>query len=182
MNLKDRVFMPLTTKTRVKEYLVLAGVLFPILFVMDNSKKDAVPPPAQVVVSHVEPIKPPPVKKVHKTSDAECLASAIYHEARGESKSGQLAVGQVVLNRTKSDEFPDTVCKVVFQPHQFTGLHRIKYDHDTMLIAKRLMKKGANWFTDATHFHTIDSNPSWASNPNIVPRGQIGNHLFYKMG
>ena len=42
-----------------------------------------------------------------------CMALNIYHEARNESTAGQLAVGQVVMNRVYDDRFPDTVCGVV---------------------------------------------------------------------
>jgi len=52
--------------------------------------------------------------------DQECLAANIYHEARGEPLDGQFAVGQVTLNRAKSKRFPDSVCEVVKQKHQFS--------------------------------------------------------------
>jgi hypothetical protein len=48
-------------------------------------------------------------------ADANCLAQAVYYEARGESASGQAAVAQVVLNRVRHPAFPKTVCGVVFQ-------------------------------------------------------------------
>lgn len=49
--------------------------------------------------------------------DAYTLACLVYHEARGESLEGQIAVVEVVLNRCISDEFPDTVEEVVFQKY-----------------------------------------------------------------
>lgn len=49
----------------------------------------------------------------------ECLAKNIYHEARGEPRRGQIAVAHVTLNRVAHAKFPDTVCKVVYQPGQF---------------------------------------------------------------
>ena len=48
-----------------------------------------------------------------------CLASAIYFESKGEPLSGQLAVAQVILNRTKSGRFASNVCGVVKQRGQF---------------------------------------------------------------
>ena len=45
----------------------------------------------------------------------QCLAKAIYFEARGESEKGQLAVGRVVLNRVESGAYADTICGVVVQ-------------------------------------------------------------------
>ncbi|WP_459665262.1 cell wall hydrolase, partial [Novosphingobium sp. 11B] len=52
--------------------------------------------------------------------DMRCLAGAIYFEARGESLEGQLAVGRVIVNRTKSGRFPTSYCGVVYQPSQFS--------------------------------------------------------------
>jgi spore germination cell wall hydrolase CwlJ-like protein len=46
---------------------------------------------------------------------AHCLALNIYHEARGESLEGMIAVASVTLNRVASKRFPNTVCGVVFQ-------------------------------------------------------------------
>ena len=48
-------------------------------------------------------------------ADKEILACLVYHEARGESFEGQVAVIEVVLNRCLSSYFPDTVEAVVFQ-------------------------------------------------------------------
>lgn len=48
-----------------------------------------------------------------------CLAGAVYFESKGEPLAGQLAVAQVVLNRTKSGRYPANVCGVVKQPGQF---------------------------------------------------------------
>lgn len=47
--------------------------------------------------------------------DLFCMATNIYHEARSESLSGQIAVGSVVLNRVKNKGFPNTICEVVLQ-------------------------------------------------------------------
>ena len=49
--------------------------------------------------------------------DVYILACLVYHEARGESFEGQVAVVEVVLNRMLSDYFPDTVEEVIFQKY-----------------------------------------------------------------
>jgi spore germination cell wall hydrolase CwlJ-like protein len=46
-----------------------------------------------------------------------CLAQNIYFEARGETISGQFAVGMVTINRLLSSKFPNNVCDVVYQRH-----------------------------------------------------------------
>jgi spore germination cell wall hydrolase CwlJ-like protein len=50
-----------------------------------------------------------------KPRTLDCLAAAVYYEARGESAAGRAAVAQVVLNRTGRAGFPKTVCAVVYQ-------------------------------------------------------------------
>jgi spore germination cell wall hydrolase CwlJ-like protein len=49
------------------------------------------------------------------TRDVDCLAAAVYYEARGEPADGQAAVAQVVLNRSRRIGFPKSVCGVIYQ-------------------------------------------------------------------
>ena len=49
-----------------------------------------------------------------------CLATAVYFEARGETVEGQLAVARVVMNRAASGRYPTDWCSVVKQPAQFS--------------------------------------------------------------
>ena len=69
-----------------------------------------------VLTAYAEQRFVPTVRKV-KLADGEklCLAQAIYHEARGESKEGQLAVANVIINRAMSKKYPSSICGVVFQ-------------------------------------------------------------------
>ena len=52
-----------------------------------------------------------PVPKTGK--QMSCLAEALYFEARGEPIQGQLAVGEVVLNRVEDPRYPNSICKVI---------------------------------------------------------------------
>ncbi len=54
------------------------------------------------------------------SSELNCLAGAVYFEAKGESLAGQLAVGRVIVARTRSGRFPASYCGVVYQPSQFS--------------------------------------------------------------
>ncbi|MET0274055.1 MAG: cell wall hydrolase, partial [Phenylobacterium sp.] len=56
-----------------------------------------------------------PGSTLDATRELDCLTSAVYFEARGESPQGQAAVATVVLNRVKHPAFPKSVCGVVFQ-------------------------------------------------------------------
>ena len=47
--------------------------------------------------------------------EVHCLAQNIYHEARGETVSGQFAVALVTANRAKDSRFPNTICGVIKQ-------------------------------------------------------------------
>ena len=55
------------------------------------------------------------------------MTAAIYFEARGESYIGQTAIAQVVQNRTNHPDFPNTVCKVIKQPFQFSWYNKEKH-------------------------------------------------------
>lgn len=48
-----------------------------------------------------------------RASERDCLADAIYHEAKNTGQTGLQAVGHVVMNRVKDPRFPSTVCGVV---------------------------------------------------------------------
>lgn len=110
-----------------------------------------------------------------------CLAKAIYHEAKGESTLGMIAVGHVILNRTKSDVYPDTVCKVVYQRGQFDGInHRKVTDRHQESRAKDV----AYWVMfglendptkGAMYFHSKHIDAGWKRRPKAI----IGNHIFY---
>ena len=59
-------------------------------------------------------------EKIDLMSEKDCITSALYHEARGESKEGMLAIMSVIYNRTKSKKFPNSFCGVILQKSQFS--------------------------------------------------------------
>lgn len=58
------------------------------------------------------------VREMNNQKQIECLADNIYHESKGESHKGQVAVAFVTLNRTEDEDFPEDVCGVVKQKTQ----------------------------------------------------------------
>ncbi|WP_386680875.1 cell wall hydrolase [Loktanella sp. R86503] len=126
-------------------------------------------------------------------SEWECLADALYFEARGESLQGIFAVGEVILNRVDSAEYPNTICGVVHQGTgkkfacQFTWTCDNNSDAIGNAAAFGRVGKVAKLLVDglprrltagATHYHTKAVHPSWA---NRFPRtASIGAHHFYK--
>jgi spore germination cell wall hydrolase CwlJ-like protein len=130
-------------------------------------------------------------KPVEGSEDAECLAQAIYFEARGESLEGQIAVAEVVLNRTESGEFPRSVCGVVRQggrggcQFSFTcdgvkdRIHERGAWRQAQRIAALMLSGIRRDLTDgATHFHTDRVRPGWAR--RFEHTATIGDHLFYR--
>jgi spore germination cell wall hydrolase CwlJ-like protein len=59
-------------------------------------------------------------KVVYADEQRNCIARAIYWEARGLSEDGQRAVAEVIWNRVKHPEFPKTPCSVVYQRNRST--------------------------------------------------------------
>jgi hypothetical protein len=129
------------------------------------------------------------------TEQEQCLATAIYHESRGEGIKGQFAVAEVILNRVASRKFPNSICGVVFQgvkPGKFGGCQfSFACDSipDTMgnrraaelarRIAQVMADGGHRGLTGgATYFHTVAVNPSWSK--RFSNTAQIGAHLFYR--
>src|SRR5699024_8667503 len=55
-------------------------------------------------------------------NDIKLMANAVYGEARGEPYIGKVAVAAVILNRVKSDTFPNTISGVIFEPRAFTAV------------------------------------------------------------
>ena len=118
-----------------------------------------------------------------------CLAMNIYHEARGETEKGKLAVAAVTMNRVKAKYYPDTVCGVVWQKKQFSWTElKVKYHavNDTKawvnaIEIAQLFIDGGNWpgVGEATHYHTTAVSPNWKDDTLLV--AQVGNHLFYNL-
>ncbi len=115
--------------------------------------------------------------------DRECLARAVYFEARGEPLEGQLAVAQVILNRVASGRFAATVCGVVNQHGQFSfDRSRTPTDGRDWRTAKAIAAIAATAAWDAmapraTAFHATRVSVDWASMHKV---GTIGNHVFYR--
>jgi spore germination cell wall hydrolase CwlJ-like protein len=125
--------------------------------------------------------------------ERRCLATAIYFEARGEPTQGQIAVGQVILNRVRAPQFPETICGVVYQGQmapgcQFSFACDGKTDNPKRgaqwELAQSLSRKitsGQVWLPEvgySTFYHADYVRPGWASAMNKID--SIGRHIFYK--
>ena len=117
----------------------------------------------------------------------ECLANAVYFEARGESVDGQLAVAQVVLNRAASGRYPTDICAVITQKAQFSFIRHGRFPKadraseawsKAVAVAKIAHNKLAGTLpADVLWYHATYVSPSWGKRLNR--QTQIGLHIFY---
>lgn len=119
-------------------------------------------------------------------TDLGCLALNIYHEARGETRQGQIAVAAVTLNRVRDSRFPASVCAVVWQPRQFSWTHTLRsYFPTDMKAWKRAMKiaeaslasEVVAEYDNLLFYHSKQVRPLWSRELRFVAR--VGSHLFY---
>ncbi len=125
--------------------------------------------------------------------DLDCLTTAVYYEARGESQAGQQAVAQVILNRVRHPNYPRSICGVVYQRLsgrggcQFSfacdGSMRRRREPGAWERARNVAERALGGFVmtaigNATNFHTVNVAPGWRY---MVRVSQIGTHIFYRM-
>ncbi|KQB97580.1 cell wall hydrolase [Loktanella sp. 1ANDIMAR09] len=126
-------------------------------------------------------------------SEWQCLAEALYFEARGESVRGMFAVGEVIMNRVDSSAYPDSLCAVINQGTGRRYACQFTYTCDGKpeviaeprswervgKVARMLIDGAPRALTGgATHYHTKAVSPSWAQR---FPRtASIGFHYFYR--
>ena len=122
----------------------------------------------------------------------KCLADNIYFEARNETTKGQIAVALVTLNRVRSNKYPNTICKVVWEHKQFSwtsdGLsdkpknkkaYKKAIHIARILIESKLLGWGIIDYTNgATHYHANYIQPYWSY--NLKRLSKIEDHIFYK--
>jgi len=120
-------------------------------------------------------------------ADEECLANAVYFEARGESLEGQLAVAEVVMNRAASGRYPASLCGVVRQPSQFSFVRagrmpRADRGSDAWrraVAVARIAKAGSSRVLpgNVLWYHANYVSPGWGR--RLAMNSRIGSHIFY---
>lgn len=120
------------------------------------------------------------------SNELECLAGAIFFEAKGESLAGQLAVGRVIVARSQSGRFPASYCGVVYQPSQFSfirgrsmpAINRSGHQWQNALRVAVIADQGT-WKSPvegAMFFHAAHVSPRWGK----ARMAKIDGHIFYR--
>jgi spore germination cell wall hydrolase CwlJ-like protein len=132
-----------------------------------------------------------------RLAEENCLARAVYFEARSESERGQMAVAKVILNRVKSPKYPNTICGVVYQGTHRRNSCQFSFACDGLpddvkqpgawINAKRIAQKAiagdpktAAMLGGALHYHADYVKPKWAKHMRKAIK--IGTHIFYTGG
>ncbi len=133
-----------------------------------------------------QPLKvaiPDVIKDKKANEDMYLLARIIDVEAGYEPMKGQIAVGNVVLNRVKDSRFPDTIHDVIFAPHQFPPALDGKLDglipHKTAVEAAQRALNGENYVKDAVYFYNA-ARESSSFFQSLTTIKDIGSHRFAK--
>lgn len=134
---------------------------------------------------------------VVNNNEYRCLLRAVWHEARGESFKGQLFVSKTILNRTRSERFPQSICKVVYQKYQFSFAHQLpmnkQYVRPKTTSEKELLKQlealstvvilldrvGIDFTQGSQFYHSVKVKPNWDYS-KLEKTNVVGNHVFYK--
>jgi N-acetylmuramoyl-L-alanine amidase len=120
-----------------------------------------------------------------ESEELRCLASGIYHESKGESLEGQLAVAHVILARAQSGRFASTNCGVLTQRGQFSFVRggvvptpRETAQWRTAVAIARIASEEQwnNPVPGAMFFHAARVSPGW-NRPRVA---RLGNHVFYR--
>lgn len=134
-----------------------------------------------------------PASPADRARALRCLTQGIYYEAALESTKGQEAVAQVILNRVRDPNYPNTVCGVVFE-----GAARVTGCQFSFTCDGSLAQQPVGWAWDrarvvaeralaghvaievgtATHYHADYVHPWWS--PTLAKITQIGAHIFYR--
>ena len=116
----------------------------------------------------------------YSSNDRYLLAKVIYAEARGESYTGQVAIGAVVLNRVEDSRFPNTIAGVIYQPWAFTAVNDGQINLEPNATAYQAADDALNGW-DPTYGSIYYYNPETATSDWIWSTTyvtQIGRHIF----
>lgn len=114
------------------------------------------------------------------SSDVWLLAKLIAAEARGESYTGQVAVGAVILNRVRHPSFPNSVAGVIYQPGAFTCMTDGQFNKTVADSAYKAAKDALNGWDPSGgaiyYYNPKTAVSKWIRSRPIITT--IGRHVF----
>lgn len=116
----------------------------------------------------------------YSSNDVALLAKVISAEARGESYTGQVAVGAVVLNRVDHSSFPNTISEVIYQSGAFSAVVDSNWSAAVTDSAKKAAVDAINGW-DPTggaiyYYNPAKTNDKWIRSREVITT--IGSHIF----
>lgn len=124
----------------------------------------------------------PTGQSTSSTNNVNLLARIINGEARGETYTGQVAVGAVVLNRVRSSSFPNTIAGVIYQPGAFTAVSDGQINKPVVQSCYNAARDALNGWDPSGgalyYFNPNTATSDWIWSRPVVAR--IGNHIFCK--
>ena len=116
----------------------------------------------------------------YSSSDVYLLAKLIAAEARGESYTGQVAVGAVVLNRVQHASFPDTISGVIYQKGAFSCVTDSNWSVEPTDTAKKAARDAMNGWDPSGgaiyYYNPRTAKSAWIRSRPVI--ATIGNHVF----
>ncbi|MGN7358735.1 cell wall hydrolase [Paenibacillus sp. SAF-054] len=117
--------------------------------------------------------------------DVLLLQRIVMAEAEGEPYQGKVAVANVVLNRLRSANFPNTIKKVIYQKYQFSPVangrfDRVKPNQDSIHAANEALNGKKAVADDTYYFLSLKLADDLTVHHTRTFEKRIGNHSFYK--
>lgn len=147
-------------------------------------------PPDKLFFTRTELLSPVEQEKAQWSyalvdEELQLLQKIVMAEAEGEPYEGKIAVANVILNRLRSANFPDTIKEVIYQKSQFSPVHngrlnRVTADKETIAAVNEALN-GRKEVTDDTYYFLslkLASDLTIAKTKDEAKA--IGNHTFYK--
>ena len=160
---------------------------------LDAQKLNAAMPTTLGALRPARPFVFSTASEADRQRGLRCLTQGIYYEAALESTEGQEAVAQVILNRVRDPNYPNTICGVVFEGAERNTGCQFSFTCDGSLsqapvgwawerartVALRAVSGHvASKVGTATHYHADYVHPWWS--PTLAKITQIGAHIFYR--
>ena len=160
---------------------------------LDAQKRNAAMPAAIDALRSARPFVLQTLTSADRARALRCLTQGVYYEAALESTEGQEAVAQVILNRVRDPNYPNTVCGVVFEGAERTTGCQFSFTCDGALSqapvgwawnrARNVAERALSGYVaikvgTATHYHADYVHPWWS--PTLAKITQIGAHIFYR--